>query len=493
MAQEFVSITLSGDIGTKAGPTRGFFHRRLHANIKATLARHGFEGRIRDRRDRIDIEGVDDSAVAPLSRMFGVRAVRSVQSMAWQTIDDIVAAGERLYGEMVAGRRFAVRPRRVGSRNNIGISSEALARQLGARLVAAGGRVDLDRPDVRLRVEVRPGDVLFFHEKVPGPGGLPIGVEGRALALISGGFDSAVAAWEMMRRGVELDFVLLNFAGPPQEDAVRRIMHRLDARWMAGAEPRLFVIDFRPVIAELRERVHSRDWQVVLKRLMMRAADRLADDCGAEALITGEALGQVSSQTLTNLGSITAGIDAPVLRPLVGRDKDELIARARHIGTADISGPVEEFCALDAPSAATCMRRRELDRKEARFEPKMIETLARRARVVPRGAFADPIADTPELERVPAHAAVIDLRTEAEYTEWAWPGAIHMAFGHAITLVDRLPPDRAYLLYCEVGLKSAYLAQRMRETGFEAYSFRGGAGPMRAHAERVGATLETCA
>jgi thiamine biosynthesis protein ThiI len=485
--REFVSLTLSGEFGIKVGASRNALHRQLRANVKAALARHGHRGRIRDRKDRIDIEGVDASAVAPLARVFGVRAARLVQARPWRGLEDIVAAGTALYADAVAGRRFAVRPRRVGPRARIRVSGEDVARALGRRLVETGGRVDLDDPEVRLRVEVRPDDVLFFHEKVPGPGGVPLGAAGRGLALISGGFDSAVAAWEMMRRGVALDFLLFNLAGPPQEQPVREVLHRLDRDWMAGADPRLFVVDFRPVIADLRQHAPGRYWQVLLKRLMMRAADVVAREHGAEALVTGEALGQVSSQTLPNLGAVAAHSRTLVLRPLLGREKDEIVAAARRIGTADISAAVQEFCALDGPAQAFRVSHDELDRLEATVDLARVERLAGRAREIPRTAFAEAIEGSPEIDHVPGHAAVLDLRSEAEHAEWAWPDAIHMEFDKAMEHAHRLPGDRAYLLYCEVGLKSAYLAQAMREAGFEAYSFRGGAGPMQVHARRTGA------
>lgn len=493
IANQFVSMSLSGEVSTKASATRRSFHRRLRANVKDVLARHGLAGRIHDRRDRIDIEGIGESALEPLSRVFGIQAVRTVHSLPWQALEDIVDAGERLYRDAVPGRCFAVRPRRVGPRHQIGISCEELARRLGQKLVEAGGRVDLDAPEVPVHVEVRPHDVLFFHESTSGPGGLPIGVEGRALTLISGGFDSAVAAWQMLRRGVETDFLLFNLAGWPQEQAVRQVLHRLDEDWMGGTRSHLYIVDFRPVVAELRQRVRSRYWQVLLKRLMMRAADRLAADCGSEALVTGEAIGQVSSQTLTNLGAITARTATPVLRPLLGQNKHEIVELARHIGTAGISGGVEEFCALDGASPATRVRIAELDREEERLGRALVETLARRYRTVPHTAFGDALEETPELERVPDHVAVIDLRSQAEFEEWCWPHAIHLEFDKAMEHAGRLPRERAYLFYCEVGLKSAYLAEMMRQSGYEAWSFRGGVGPLREHARHTKAHERLCA
>lgn len=491
MSQRIISLTLSGDVGTKGGPTRTAFRRRLRANIRDTLARHALQARIRDRRDRIELEDdgledADERLTAALSRVFGIQQVRVVQRVPWRNPEEIVAAGERLYAQAVAGRRFAVRARRVGPRGRIHVDSEALAAQLGERLVAAGGRVDLDHPEVRVPVEVRPEDALFIKHTMPGAHGIPLGVQGRALALISGGYDSAVAAWQMLRRGVALDFLLFNLAGWPQEQPVRQVLSRLDRDWMGGTRPWLHIVDFRPVVAEMRRRVPGRYWQVLLKRLMLRAAESVAEELGSQALVTGDALGQVSSQTLSNLDAISAGAGTLVLRPLLGHDKDEIIERAKAIGVAEVSAEVEEFCALAGASPATRLCREQVDRQEARFGGALVDKLAAHYRSVPRSAFGDALADTPEIERVPEHAAVFDLRSEAEYRRWHWPEAIHMAFDRALEHADKLPRDRAYLFYCEVGLKSAHLAERMRDAGFEAYSFRGGVEPLQAYARRQG-------
>jgi thiamine biosynthesis protein ThiI len=488
MSQRIISLTLSGDVGTKGAQTRSAFRRRLRANIRDTLARHALQARICDRRDRIELEGgaedAEERLTTALSRVFGIQQVRVAQRMPWRGAEDIVALGEQLYADAVAGRRFAVRVRRVGPRAHIPVDGGALAAQLGERLVVAGGRVDLDHPEVRVPVEVRPDDALFIRRTVPGAHGLPVGVQGRALALISGGYDSAVAAWQMLRRGVALDFLLFNLAGWPQEQAVRQVLSCLDRDWMGGTRPGLHIVDFRPVVAEMRRRVPGRYWQVLLKRLMLRAAESVAEALGSQALVTGDALGQVSSQTLSNLDAISAHARTMVLRPLLGHDKDEIIERAQAIGIAEISAEVEEFCALAGASPATRLRREQLDRQEARFGGALVDKLAARYRSVPRNAFGDALANTPEIERVPEHSAVFDLRSEAEYERWHWPGAIHLEFDRALEHADKLPRDRAYLFYCEVGLKSAHLAERMRESGFEAYSFRGGVEPLQAYARR---------
>ncbi len=471
--QPLLSLTLSGEISTKSSHTRRRFQRRLRSNLKAALEREGFESRIADSRDRIDIHDVPADAAPVLARVFGVQSVRAAHALEWTSLDDIVEAGTELFAGDVKDRRFAVRPRRVGNGLPRELSA-GVARRLGAALVEAGGRVDLDDPEVAVHVEIRRDDAVLFGNPVPGPGGLPLGTEGRALTLISGGFDSAVAAWQLLLRGLDMDFVLFDLAGPEQVAGVQRVLTELERRWLAGSRARLFVVDFRPVVAELRANTRGDYWQVMIKRLMMRAADRLARRSKAGALVTGEALGQVSSQTLANLGAIGARTELPILRPLVGLNKEAILERAREIGTFEASAGNAEFCALDGGRPVTGARAAALDRLEGGIDTDLIDRLVDDAEVIQREDFATPRRDEASLDHVPEDVAVIDLRDEQAHERWAWPDSVQLDFDRACRFAGALPKDRDYLLVCEFGLKSAWLAEAMRREGFRAWSFRGG-------------------
>ncbi|MEJ2185682.1 MAG: THUMP domain-containing protein, partial [Gemmatimonadota bacterium] len=232
----------------------------------------------------------------------------------------------------------------------------------GAALLPHSAGVDLDHPDLVVRVEVRDDRAYLFGDRIDGAGGLPLGVEGRALGLISGGYDSAVAAWLLLKRGVNLDYVFCNLGGDAYERAVVQVAKVLADDWSYGSRPRLHVVDFGAPVDELRAKVKQSYWQVVLKRLMYRAASWIGEELGSGAIVTGEAMGQVSSQTLTNLRAIEPASSLPVFRPLLGFDKNEIIERAQHVGTAGLSEQVKEYCAI-APgrpvgswtaTAATC-------------------------------------------------------------------------------------------------------------------------------------------
>jgi len=486
--EPLLSLTLSGEISTKSRHTRRRFQRRLRGNLKAALERAGHDSRIVDSRDRIDIHGVPTSAAAVLARVFGVQSVRAAHAVAWSSLDDVVDAGTALFAEAVQGRRFAVRPRRVGNSDHPRRTSDDIARRLGAKLVEAGGRVDLDAPELAVHVEIRRDDAVLFGNPLPGPGGLPLGTEGRALTLISGGFDSAVAAWQLLRRGLDMDFVLFDLAGPEQVAGVQRVLTELERHWLHGSRARLFVADFRPVVAELRANTRGDYWQVMIKRLMLRAAHRLARRTGAGALVTGEALGQVSSQTLANLGAIGACAELPILRPLVGMNKQDILEHARAIGTYEASAGNAEFCALDGGKPVTGARAGTLDGLEKQIDSTLIDRLVDEAEPIERDGFARSRPSEASLEYVPETAVVIDLRDERAQARWAWPDAVQLDFDRACRFTSSLPKDRNYLLVCEFGLKSAWLAEAMRREGFCAWSLRGGTRSLRKLARASGRT-----
>ncbi|MFH1098827.1 MAG: tRNA uracil 4-sulfurtransferase ThiI [Candidatus Uhrbacteria bacterium] len=246
---------------------------------------------------------------------------------------------------------FAVRVKR-GNKSYPETSIE-LERRIGAAIQAAVNlRVDLERPDFTVHIEIVEDEVFVLFEKQNGPGGLPVGVSGRAVALLSGGFDSPVAAWRIMKRGCSLDFVHFH-SYPYTSDAsihnVEEIARRL-AVWQGGVVM-LHLVPFVEFQKAIVVGAPSQMRVILYRRMMMRVAEAIACQCGVEALITGESLGQVASQTLSNIATIGAVVKLPVLRPLIGDDKQEIITRAEAIGTAEISArPADDCCSLFMPT-----------------------------------------------------------------------------------------------------------------------------------------------
>lgn len=463
-------VRFAGELAMKGRRTRRRFQQALVRNIRDAYAseKRACEVRMQWSRIYVDTEGPDPAA--PLARVFGISSWSRIDAVVPAELDEIVERGTELYGEAVHGRTYAVRSRRSGDH---AFDSNDVMQRLGAAL-NPGASVDLDRPEIEVFVEIRDDAARLFSERVPGPGGLPLGAEGRALALLSGGFDSGVAAWTMLRRGVALDYVFCNLGGDAYRRMVVEVAKHLADRWSYGTRPRLTVLDFVPVVEELRRAVAQPYLQVALKRQMYRAAEAVAERTGADALVTGEAVGQVSSQTLTNLRAIDVAAERPVLRPLVGSDKEEIIARSRDIGTHDLSMRVREYCLIGDGPTSTAARVETLDREEAAVDPTVLDAAIDAAEVLDlrKLRLAPLVAAGLFVDAIPPEALVVDLR---ETGGDPLPGSIRRTAdelrAEGFGAFDRARP---VVLVCPQGVVSAHLAERMQAAGYEAYSLRGG-------------------
>lgn len=281
---------------------------------------------------------------------------------------------------------FKVEARRSNKR--FPLTSIEINRELGSRLLAAHPelRVDVQRPQITVHVEVRHDGAYVYARSVPGPGGLPVGVTGRACALLSGGIDSPVAVWMAMKRG--LSVIPVHFHSPPftSERAREKVVDvtRVLARW--GGPLPLWVVHFTEVQRAIQLECPPELTITLMRRMMFRIAERIAARERALALVTGESLGQVASQTLESIRTIAAVTTLPVLRPLIGMDKAEIVDRARAIGTYEISIlPYEDCCTLFVPAhPATRPRPEQAEAAEAvrDWEPLLAEALERSERLV---------------------------------------------------------------------------------------------------------------
>ncbi len=473
---ELVLVRLSGDLTTKADATRKRFVSRLIKNIKDALKAEDCRCRVDRTRNRLYVYTERPGMADVVRTVFGLQSVSVVEARRFTTVDDIVDAGAEIFPDVVRGQRFAVRARRVGDRRHIDISTGEIERELGTRLLEHGAGVNLKHPDRTAFVEVMPGTAYFHSEAIQGEGGLPLGSEGRAVSLVSGGFDSPVATWQLLRRGVALDYVFCNLGGRTHQLETLRVMKVVADRWSHGVRPKFHAIEFEDVSAEIQEKTATRYWQVILKRMMYRAADAVAQEHGGLAIVTGEAVGQVSSQTLQNLAVIERVTHLPVLRPLVGYNKQEIIALARHIGTHDLSKQVGEYCAMVPTRPATRALLDDVEREEARMDLGLLERAVVERSVFDLRGLDLARMDAPEIatDAIDAGSTVIDVRSKAAYDRWHWPDALHLEFGQALAAYPHFDASQRYVVYCEFGLKSAHLADRMRDAGLHAQHVTGG-------------------
>lgn len=471
-------LRLSGEIATKSRRTRARFQHRLVENLEDALASAGVEARIEEQWSRIFVEADDERLFEVLPRVFGLSSFSPVEAETEASLEAIVEAGRRRFHERVKGHTFAVRARRSGEH---GFRSIDVQRELGTAL-NPGAEVDLDDPEVEVRVEVRDDRAYLFSERRRGAGGLPAGVQGRALCLLSGGFDSAVAGWMIQRRGASVDYLFCNLGGAAYRRMVVEVAKVLSDRWSYGLDPRLHVVDFTGVVDRMEEEVRSSYLQVVLKRLMYGAAARVASETGASAIVTGEAIGQVSSQTLVNLRAIDeAAGELPVLRPLVGFDKEEIVEEARRIGTFERSSRVREYCRLTGGNPVTAASPERARDEAARVPRELLEeAVADREVLELRSLSTTALAgEGLFVSEIGTGDVVLDTRDRERFARWHPEGAVRREFAELSEAFGELDRERTYVLLCEEGTRTAHLAERMQRAGYEAYSYRGGARALR--------------
>ncbi|HUY45311.1 MAG TPA: tRNA uracil 4-sulfurtransferase ThiI [Streptosporangiaceae bacterium] len=377
--QEPCVLLKLGEIVLKGG-NRRHFERILRANIRRALRDTGIEVRLWQRNGVmvLRLTGANGPATGPAAEAAADKVaerVRDVMGIARvcraarvaKDPDAAIAAAVA----MAAGRTgsFAVRARRRDKR--FPVTSAKLAERIGALVRQAYGYpVNLKHPDTTIFLEVDQQEVFVYTDGSAGQGGLPVGMSGRALVLMSGGIDSPVAAYRMMRRGLRCDF--LHFSGMPltgPESVYKAygLMHQLDR---FQCDSRMFVVAFGKTQQRLASSGASRLQIVAQRRLMLKTGEVLARRLGAAALVTGDSLGQVSSQTLTNLTALDDAVSLPILRPLIGNDKIEIMAEARRIRTLALSElPDQDCCTLLTPrQVETQARIDDLRRLEARLE-----------------------------------------------------------------------------------------------------------------------------
>ncbi len=340
-----IHITLSGDIFLKSRRTQPAMIRRVRSTLEQAIDEARCDAplvRLGSHRFALASDTTSPEAIERLTRIFGVASVDEVIELDAGDVDHLAGEVARRSEDRVAGRTFAVRVKRRGSH---AWRSQDLAVKSGTLLVASGGTVHLDDPQELVEVTVLDDRAFLVVERHRGPGGLPLGTQAPLLALVSGGFDSAVAAWMMMSRGSPIEFV--HFAlSCAQSDHALSVARSLWERWGVGTDPIVHLVEFQPVKESLIEHVDARMRQVALKVLMAQAASEIAAERGILALVTGDALGQVSSQTVPHLVGVSEAADVPLLRPLLGLPKETIIDYARRIGTAEISARAQEVCDL---------------------------------------------------------------------------------------------------------------------------------------------------
>jgi len=385
-----VIIRFGGELWLKKTWTRRLYERRLIRNIENVLKRYTVPySEIVRRHGRLFLR-TDSAAEAArrLARIFGISSV-SPSLETSSKLEDIVDKSVFLAGRVLKeDDRFAVRCRRVGDQS---YSSADVCRVVGQRILDEFGeklglKVDLDRPDVKFGVEVRNYEGFVYLDVVDGVGGMPMGTQPRVVGLLSGGIDSAVACWLVMKRGCPVVPVYFDNTPFTNETTTERALNVAEVLfdWAVGFPRKVYVVQHGENLKKIIENCSRKFTCLLCKRMMYRIAESLAEMMGAEGIVTGEAIGEQASQTITNLRVLNDAVKKyPIHRPLLGFDKAETETLARKIGVYEISSRKAKGCTAAPDKPATKAKLEEVMGEEEKLNIKeMVESSIKFLKVV---------------------------------------------------------------------------------------------------------------
>ena len=466
------------EITIKSRPVRKQFVRQLAKNIRTVLRDLDPELKVEGEWDNIELETrqTEPKLLAEMLERLrctpGIAHCLEVHDYPLVDFDDIVEKCKHHFGAQLAGKVFAVRCKRSGNTHDF--SSVDVATYVGSRLRRECGAagIDLKRPEVEVRFEVRYDRLLIIRAQHDGMGGYPLGSIEQTLVLMSGGFDSTVASYQMMRRGLLTHFCFFNLGGRAHELGVMEVAHYLWEKFGRSHRVLFISVPFEEVVGEILAKVDNSHMGVVLKRMMLRAASRLAEELHIDALVTGEAISQVSSQTLPNLSVIDAVTDTLVLRPLIASHKQDIIDTATAIGTAEFAKNMPEYCGVISVNPTTRAKRYRVEHEETQFDMAILERALERARRVAIDKVIDELGQDLAVEEVrealPGQI-VLDIRhpDAAEDAPLELPGIEVQALPfYAINnRFKELDANRQYLLYCDKGVMSRLHAHHLLSEG----------------------------
>ncbi len=475
---EFI-IKLHPEISIKSKSVRKRQTMLLEQNLKTILLQLHPEVVVRNLFDHLTVTlDLADEALATrmaehLQCIPGIVQFARMQSAAFSSLHDIFEQVLAVYQSQLQGKTFVVRVKRQGDHE---FTSTEAERYIGGGLNQhiASASVRLQQPDLKVQLEIRKDKFIMVRQMYQGMGGFPLPSQGDVLSLISGGFDSAVASYLMIRKGLRTHFLFFNLGGAAHETGVRQMAFYLWQKYSLSHKVKFVSVDFAPVVAEILEKVDSGLMGVVLKRMMMRAAATVAESLNIKAVVTGESVGQVASQTIVNLNVIDRVTEMLILRPLVYQDKQEIIDIARAIGVEDIAKTMPEYCGVISKSPTVNAVLAEVHAAESRFDFDILQQVSTAAKVLDIRTVeyqASQQISTVLTEAVlPEGAVVLDVRAPDEAERAPLQLDSHpvelLPFYKIANGFAALDQSRQYYLYCDRGVMSRLQALLLKEQGF---------------------------
>lgn len=470
-------IKLFPEIMIKSDSVRKRFIKILTSNIRNVLLRETENVAVIRNWDFIEVRAkVAEEAPMVLDLLQctpGIHHILEVEEYPFETMHDIFEQTLAQVRPQLEGKTFCVRVRRKGKHEFRSLDVE---RYVGGGLNQhiESARVKLTQPDVTIRIDIEHDKMLLVKARHEGLGGYPIGTQEDVLSLISGGFDSGVSSYMLIRRGSRVHYCFFNLGGAAHEIGVKQMAYHIWSRYSTSHKVRFVAINFENVVGEILEKVDNGQMGVVLKRMMVRAASKVAQRFDIQAIVTGEALGQVSSQTLTNLRLIDKAADALVLRPLITHDKEQIIAMAKTIGTDDIAKSMPEFCGVISKNPTVKAIESRILEEEGHFNFDVLEEAVQQAKYLDIREIAQQteqeVTSVETTSELGENDVILDIRSpeETEESPFTLEGVTVkvLPFYKLSSQFGSLDQSKQYLLYCQRGVMSKLQALYLKENGF---------------------------
>lgn len=471
-------VKLFPEIVVKSKPVRTRMIRILTGNIRNVFQNSGIRVKVLGNWDRVFVkvpkEVSNETSSDILSRIPGIHSFSEVLSFPYTSLDDILRTAAPLAMPEITGKTFCVRCKRKGQEI---FTSVELERALGEVLWESGksAGVSLKKPQITIHIEVDGKKFYLLSNTRKGIGGYPLSTQEDVLSLISGGFDSGVSSFDFIRRGARVHYCFFNMGGREHEIGVREEAHFIWKKYGSSHRVKFFAVPFEDVVGEILEKIDHHLMGVVLKRMMMRAAAKIAEREGIRALVTGESVGQVSSQTITNLSVIDRVTPVLILRPLITMDKQDIIDKCREIGTEELAAAMPEYCGVISQKPTIHADLGRIEEEEKKFDFSILDKAVEDSRWTDIKEIGEaPKGAEPEVEYVTAAGegeVVLDVRApdEAEENPLRLEGAEikELPFYKIATEFGNLDQSKTYLLYCKNGVMSRLQALILKERGFK--------------------------
>lgn len=480
-------VKLFPEIMIKSKPVRQRLVKQLRQNLQVVLSKETESAKVQGFWDKLEVRILPDFAadepkvIAALQRVPGIANILKVKSYEIENIDErfdyIADICRETYAAQVDGKSFVVRVKRAGKHS---FTSTDLERYIGGALLQTTGaeRVDLKNAEVAVKLEVRENMLYTVAERYEGLGGYPIGTQEPVLSLISGGFDSTVSSYLTMKRGIKTHFCFFNLGGDAHEIGVKQVSLYLWEKYGRSHRVQFVTVPFEGVVAEILKNVENSHMGVILKRMMMRAAQDVAKQLDIQALVTGEAVSQVSSQTITNLNVIDKVCDTLVLRPLITMDKQDIIRLSAKIGTEEFAKNMPEYCGVISERPTTCARIARVESEEENFDYEVLRQAVESATIVKIDRVMNEqknVVDVDVTTLPKVGDVIVDIRGPEEHEKAPLKltnnQILHIPFYELISEMENFDKATRYLMYCEKGTMSQLHASHLKGLGYSVAVF----------------------